>query len=977
MVKVFSINWEKRAVNTVLKKNYRNNFTIRITCIQEDGQLCYFDRHYEDWFGVCTDHIGAFCKQLKYYFPGISVRYKKLEGDYRKVLPYFEERLKTGKYMRNVGKSFYKLYVSAPIEEIGEFFNLYKISYYKSKDWLDRIYIDMCTRYSSDNGFFYHWYEVDTDHKELLKSFHLLSDVSEMPNWIIAAFDLETVCMSGENRIPDGTDSNDRIVMISVVKWNNFRHEERVFYLNPCPQPLLLDNASLVEYTSEATMLHDFHVFIQDCQIITGYNINNFDMPCIFARLLWLGMFKILKQYQSQKIGKYLVTTFRNKLSIDAYVYFRTFSSYDLSNFKLDIVAKTKLGGGGKDPVDAIGIHAWYQNTSQCVRELCLSDDRNACYEVFKPPKINRDRFGTFKEYLHYCLQDSKLVRELFRKEMILEFLIARSNFIAKDLMGALYFGNSRFMLEVFKTFGTVLGFFVNIDFFQNFTDSTKFQSMFKNGKFQGGLNHCSPATFYEDVAVLDFASMYPSCLLSSNLCYSTCTILNKEEYSQLAETSFTAIPYRNHSDKDFQLVPKTSSTSFRYPEFDPQKDSFVIVVDQRTIGFLPTLVTRLLTLRKHHQKLWKQTKHVIHYNIQLCIKILINSMYGVMGNKNSRLAYIVVAMSIVTLARYQILGAYHYVRAKDFTVCYIDTDSLMISGWPVDNCDEINDFLNISHVELKFEERMKQLQVISKKRYVYASEDGKLHLKGFQKKVNDLTQRMAYRIITALMNLRGKKGDSGDGWILWVRILTEALIECRDPRKYYITRKTKNIEEYKSKVCTSVKLLKKYPEKAGEYIDFTYSRADVSIGMTSSWIMEVSDCRYVDFEKLFVSQKKIFCLMLDIGFWRNKYYLFYSNMVFNTIKWKRFVLSELLYYSKNRTNRCLELIVEKNVRYTFRINEHVRCRRGKGRMICTKVIPDTGDLTVYDVELLRKAVGNPIGFPYFDRNTCTWHLGM
>ncbi|GFY61829.1 DNA polymerase [Trichonephila inaurata madagascariensis] len=86
---------------------------------------------------------------------------------------------------------------------------------------------------------------------------------------------------------------------------------------------------------------------------------------------------------------------------------------------------------------------------------------------------------------------------------------------------------------------------------------------------------------------------------------------------------------------------------------------------------------------------------------------------------------------------------------------------------------------------------------------------------------------------------------DPSQGWVIWVETLNEAFYKCRDPKKYSISRKTKNIDEYKSTTCATVKMLQKYPEKSGEYIEYTYSRADIAAKETLKWIMYVDDVKY------------------------------------------------------------------------------------------------------------------------------------
>lgn len=961
-----------------------NMIAIRVTCLDELGDMKYITKLYEDWLGVCTNDIDSLVKEMKTYLPGIVIRYEKLHSDtkmlHKRVLPYFPEKLKSGQLLdTDEGCPFYKMYMDCAVEEVGQFFRRHEIAYYQKCDWSVRLYIDLCTRFKSEAGFFYKWYRVDPASYRLVEAFLMCRTdsfpppppmVASLPNWRVAAFDIETVPgpEASFDRVPDGTDPNDRIVMISIVMWNDRGtfSEEKVLYLNPIAMALSkkkkrgrmgniklhLENPKYLEYESESDLLNDFHYFIRECHVLTGYNVNNFDFPCIFSRLLFLKRFDLLTAYTSRSVGDYRIITYANKIVLDLYHYFRIFSNYDLSSFKLDKVAEKKLGGDPNDDknrkiaVDSVGIHAWYNGLA--IREdsidetvrLCRSIDNRECYEALVSPKCSSrmptlDRFGTFPEYVKYCLRDSQLVQQLFLKETVLSFLIARSDFAALDVVQSMHYGNSRFLLEVFRSYGTMLGFFINIDYLENRTDGKKYEATFDKGTYQGALNYCLPETYFEDVVVLDFTSMYPISLLSTNLCYGTCDILTRDEYAQLEETvrqRLTTIPYRTHSNDDF-VNPQhetyhhqsdDGTYEFRYPTFDPEKDAFVIVVDRTVQAFLPTIVKHFLDLRKYHQCEWKRTRNVVHYNSQLCIKLLINSMYGTMASKDSPLAYIVVAMAIVALARYQLLGSFHYIQdILGYTVCYADTDSLMVHKWPYQECDIVNRFLGtLPYVELKFEERMLQLLVLSKKRYVYKTpENEKPVTKGFQKKVNELVRFMSDKFVEEVLRKDGNQGNSSVGWGFWVDVLLEGLYMCRDPRKYAVTRKTRKLSEYVSKSCPAVKMLKKYPEKEGDYIDYTFSRADVGELHAGEWVMSVTDCQYVNFEKLFVNQKKIFYTIFNIGFWKLKDPKKPCDAVLNTIHWRYFVHAELLYY--NTTGKKFAILIEKGIRYTFRINDH------------------------------------------------------
>ncbi|GFX29272.1 DNA polymerase [Trichonephila clavipes] len=109
-------------------------------------------------------------------------------------------------------------------------------------------------------------------------------------------------------------------------------------------------------------------------------------------------------------------------------------------------------------------------------------------------------------------------------------------------------------------------------------------------------------------------------------------------------------------------------------------------------------------------------------------------------------------------------------------------------------------------------------------------------------------------------INLGVQDRDPSQGLVIWVETLNEAFYKCRDPKKYSISRKTKNIDEYKSTTYATVKMLQKYPEKSGEYIEYTYSRADIAAKETLKWIMDADEIQEI--WNAFRSKLKLtFCL--------------------------------------------------------------------------------------------------------------------
>lgn len=906
---IYPLRWERES----RKGNISH---IKITAVNIKGETVIIRKQYIDWIGVCTGNIDKVIKNIKKYFPTCIVKCVKLKDThFKKVLPYFKERILSQK-LGYSKKPFYKLYTSAMIDDIGSFFNKKKMGYYEKEDWLTRIYIDFCTLQNSSE-FYYKWYNVDESKILLVESLQLVKDCLIKPNITIAAFDLETVPLDGKNRIPTGHFESDRIVMISLIKWNQCTKETFVLYYNPICEPLKIANPTYLEYFSEVDMLNAFHVLIQDVHVLTGYNINKFDIPCLFARLTWLH--RKLNLYYSRKIGNFLVPTIDNKLVIDMYNFIDIFSNYDLPSHKLDDVAKCKLNKE-KIPIKSTAIHNWY--TKPVSRELLLSDDVSECFQYLKPRNVQEHEFGTYLKCLEYCLRDSELVFELFQHEMALDFLIERSNFTALNVEQALYYGNSKYILELFKTYGTNLGYFINTSQFKNtvIEDGQKLSHFFikKKGKmkFQGALNFCTPCTFFNDVYVFDFTSMYPSILLNHNLCYGTCSIMDRTEYNALPQSILNqceSVPYRTHADIEFLKSNKFPFEVYKHPVMT-ENDQAVMIWYKEEKGFLPDIAEHFL----HKRRDYKKIKDVIHHNKQLNVKIVLNSIYGLMASKDTSLGCIYIAMIITAFSRIYLLASAEYFSSRGKVVAYCDTDSIFVQGYGIKDGIHINQYLNQLHMNLAFERVMDNLLVITKKRYVYECGNN-IKNKGFEKKSNELIKCMSNYIIEQVMRaLKSGESDVSEGWKIWVDTLVTAYSMCMNPKKYCITRKTKT--EYKSKNCPQLKLLKRYPEKAGQFIDYTYSEVDISTAEATKWVMEVEECEYVNFEKLFISQKKLFIRLLNVAFFKFKLSEIECNRVLNTMKWKRFLNAELKNMKEKKKN--IIILVEKGVDYTFSMND-------------------------------------------------------
>ncbi|MBI1817664.1 MAG: DNA polymerase II [Deltaproteobacteria bacterium] len=156
-----------------------------------------------------------------------------------------------------------------------------------------------------------------------------------------------------------------------------------------------------------------------------------------------------------------------------------------------------------------------------------------------------------------------------------------------------------------------------------------------KEARITGGYVMESRPGLYTNVLVFDFKSLYPSIVRSLNL----------------DPLTFVRVP---RADGDYIRTPNGAHFRRDIP------------------GILPALVARLASEREQA----KRAGQVVKAN---AIKILMNSMFGVLGSGASRLFFPEVANAITHAGQHLIKFAAEHAAARGYDVIYGDTDSLFI----------------------------------------------------------------------------------------------------------------------------------------------------------------------------------------------------------------------------------------------------------------------------------------------------------
>ena len=207
------------------------------------------------------------------------------------------------------------------------------------------------------------------------------------------------------------------------------------------------------------------------------------------------------------------------------------------------------------------------------------------------------------------------------------------------------------------------------------------------------------PGIYLNDaIAVLDYSSLYPSSMISENLCISTIILDQKykgkegEERLKKMGLDYVDVEYDNYiykkKGKAFIKVlnedePKTVC---RFVQPVKQKDGKVLDKDR---GIIPQILRILLTQRKATRARIKTEKNPFIKNVldglQLAYKVTANSVYGSLGASTNAIYFKDIAASTTSTGRKLLLFAKSFVE-KTFPgseIVYGDTDSIFINFHP------------------------------------------------------------------------------------------------------------------------------------------------------------------------------------------------------------------------------------------------------------------------------------------------------
>ncbi len=497
-----------------------------------------------------------------------------------------------------------------------------------------------------------------------------------------------------------------------------------VYILTKNDERIEVQEERIIVYTkNEIKIINELFRLIRENDIITGYNIVNFDTPYVIDRA------RILK-IKNLNVGL-----------ADKSIYYRKHLSKGFS--------VTKIGNCiGKIFIDVLALLRREDATNVFLKKYNLKKLtlEHISKEILGIEKLefpvsdmikyweNTDDVELRKKFVLYCSRDSELALKLLVNFRLLDKFIGLSKASGKILQDIINSQGSGSMVE-----NLLLKEFRKVDRVMSIrTSSGESNYLNDDDELKGAFVMVEKIGVTDDLGVLDYTSLYPSLMIKHNLCYSTLVQMNGERSVVLKALGLTEDDVEDQVD-EYGTVYAT------------------FVNKEKFVGIMPRKLKELLALRKSQKTEMKKYKkdspeYMMLDSGQNASKILLNSHYGYTGDSESKVYSWYVASAVTTNGRKQIKKTIEMINRLDvkkdgvdylLNVVMTDTDStyvniLKLNGniwsheevsrdiciWAVNYAaDAINETLE-KPMNLAYETYIKRIIILAKKRYAYLSID-------------------------------------------------------------------------------------------------------------------------------------------------------------------------------------------------------------------------------------------------------------
>lgn len=399
------------------------------------------------------------------------------------------------------------------------------------------------------------------------------------------------------------------------------------------------DRKSFSYRGDEATILQELTELVRahDPDIITGYNIDNFDLPRLADRTAALTKKKDWKA-QSQLLGwgRTPVLESEMKRNRDALVPKRQ------TNRAWNVAGRAVMD-------------AWWQarqalkprrETLSFVATLLFPNDEDKHKMDVDASNMDHEWATRPDEVMEYCVRDAELPLDILQAIQAVRRKEAVAS-VAKVPFETAANGSTSQLID---------SLVIRLADSKHVAVPLTGSAEAKEGQITGGYVHDVEAGLHPWIAVLDFKSMYPSIMIGHNICYTTRVDPGQPDQPLEGEevhTAPTGAVFRHQSSRK---------------------------------GLVPELLEMLMAKRDQHKAALKISKSSgdqgsfeFHDAMQYAVKILMNSFYGVFASGFYRFTHRDLGSSITAWARQNIKTIIAALDDEGHGVVYSDTDSIFV----------------------------------------------------------------------------------------------------------------------------------------------------------------------------------------------------------------------------------------------------------------------------------------------------------